>query len=149
MRGPATSGMHGDAFFPAALPAPLLPPTAQIVESHATLSFWGRHARILVIDSDEFFVPAQAGQTLASLVRAALQSAAVLTATWLRVHLPARLPARSPVRPAWLAGDCCGALPAHEPKHRGRGLQQQQHNTARPSGASGTRPARPWPADGC
>ncbi|KAL4423820.1 hypothetical protein ABPG75_001121 [Micractinium tetrahymenae] len=42
----------------------------QIVESHATLSFWGRNAHVLVIDSDEFFVPAEAGQTLTSMMSA-------------------------------------------------------------------------------
>ena len=33
----------------------------QVVESHAVLSMWGQHARALVMDLDEFFVPAKVG----------------------------------------------------------------------------------------
>ncbi|PSC70646.1 sidekick isoform X1 [Micractinium conductrix] len=40
----------------------------QVVESHAVLSMWGQHARALVMDLDEFFVPAKAGDRLPAML---------------------------------------------------------------------------------
>ncbi|KAL4434828.1 hypothetical protein ABPG77_005355 [Micractinium sp. CCAP 211/92] len=39
----------------------------QIVESHAVLSQWGRHVRLLIVDPDEFFVPATSRDTVARM----------------------------------------------------------------------------------
>lgn len=39
----------------------------QVVESHAVLSQWGRHVRVLIVDPDEFFVPATSRDTLARM----------------------------------------------------------------------------------
>lgn len=46
-------------------PTPAPPP--QVVESHAVLSQWGRHVRVLIVDPDEFFVPATSRDTLARM----------------------------------------------------------------------------------
>ncbi|KAL4423957.1 hypothetical protein ABPG75_001258 [Micractinium tetrahymenae] len=38
-----------------------------IVESHAVLSQWGRHVRVLIVDTDEFFVPTTSHDTVARM----------------------------------------------------------------------------------
>ncbi|KAL4423953.1 hypothetical protein ABPG75_001254 [Micractinium tetrahymenae] len=38
-----------------------------IVESHAVLSQWGRHVRVLIVDTDEFFVPTTSHDTMARM----------------------------------------------------------------------------------
>ncbi|KAL4434827.1 hypothetical protein ABPG77_005354 [Micractinium sp. CCAP 211/92] len=38
-----------------------------IVQSHAVLSQWGRHVRLLIVDPDEFFVPATSRDTVARM----------------------------------------------------------------------------------
>jgi hypothetical protein len=50
------------------LPAPRLLLRAQIVQSHSVLSFWGSHARLLMLDADEFLAPATPRQTLPRLL---------------------------------------------------------------------------------
>ncbi len=48
-------------------PAGFIPAPSQIVESHAVLSQWGRHVRLLIVDPDEFFVPATSRDTVARM----------------------------------------------------------------------------------